>query len=104
MADEMEPLPEPDPSMWADRAHDTALAELIIRTRRRDPCAERVAIELDRRRTMGERIVINEKLAVLIHGAVVAVFDALDLTPEQRERANAIAADEFRRLDAQESE
>jgi hypothetical protein len=50
---------EPDPGVWATSGRDTDLAFLILRSRRRDPCAERVAIELDRHRTPAELAAIS---------------------------------------------
>src|SRR5450759_3340567 len=54
---------EPDPSVWATTGRETDLALLVLRSRRRDPCAERVAIELDRRRSPAERAAISEDQA-----------------------------------------
>ena len=37
---------EPDTGAWANTGRETDLALLVLRSRRRDPCAERVAVEL----------------------------------------------------------
>jgi hypothetical protein len=88
---------EPDPGAWANTGPDMDLALLVLRSRRRDPCAERVAIELDRRRTPTERAAISERQADTLLGVIHAVLDGIGLTAEQRERALAIAAAELRR-------
>ena len=88
---------ELDPSGWATTGRDTELALFVLR-RRRDPCAERVAIELDRRRTPAERAAISADQADALAGVIHAVLDGIGLSGEQRERALAIAATELRRV------
>src|SRR5450759_3842898 len=87
-----EPTPavELDPIGWATSGRETDLALLFLRSRRRDPCAERIAIELDRRRTPAERAVISGDQADALKSAIDAVLDGIGLTEEQRERAIAI--------------
>jgi uncharacterized protein YllA (UPF0747 family) len=89
---------EPDPGPWASTGRETDLAILVLRNRRRDPCAERVAIELDRRRTPAERAVIAGDQADALKGVIDAVLDGIGLTTEQRERAIAILVVELRRV------
>jgi hypothetical protein len=89
---------EPDPGTWANTGRDTDLALLVLRGRRRDPCAERVAIERDRRRTPAEREAISEDQAEALKGVINAVLDGIGLTPEQRQRAIEIAVTELRRV------
>jgi len=93
---------EPDPSVWATTGRDTDLALLVLRSRRRDPCAERVAIELDRRRTPAERAVIAGDQADALKGVIDAVLDGIGLTTEQRQRAIAILVVELRRAAGEE--
>jgi hypothetical protein len=103
------PTPEPtdrielDPGAWATRSRETDLALLVLRSRRRDPCAERVAIELDRRRTPAERVAIEEDQAEALKGVIRAVLDGIGLTDEQRERAIAILVVELRRVAGEDS-
>jgi len=87
---------EPDPGAWATTGRETDLALLVLRNRRRDPCAERVAIELDRRRTPAERDVISQDQAEALKSVIDAVLDGIGLTTEQRERAVAILVVELR--------
>jgi hypothetical protein len=79
---------EPDPGGWAttDRELDRAL--IVLRSRRRDPCAERVAISADQ--------------ADALKGVIDAVLDGIGLTTEQRERAVAILVVELRRAAGEE--
>ena len=101
MAERMARL-EPDPGAWANRSREMDLALLVLRNRRRDPCAERVAIELDRRRTPAELAAISESQAEALKGVIDAVLDGISLTPEQREQAIEIAVTELRRVAADE--
>lgn len=78
------------------RELDQAL--IVLRSRRRDPCAERLAIELDRRRTPAERAVIAGDQADALKSVIDAVLDGIGLTTEQRERAIAILVVELRRV------
>jgi hypothetical protein len=94
---------EPDPGAWANTGRDSDLALLVLRSRRRDPCAERVAIELDRRRSPAERAAISEGQADTLLGVITAVLDGIGLTREQRERAREIAAVELRRAASEDS-
>src|SRR5450759_2182782 len=71
---------EPDPGAWAKTGRETDLALLVLRSRRRDPCAERVAIELDRRRTPAERAAISEDQAEALKSVIDAVLDGIGLT------------------------
>jgi hypothetical protein len=89
---------EPDPGAWAIPSRDWDLALLVLRSRRRDPCAERVAIELDRRRTPLERAAISERQAHTLAGIITAVLDGIGLTGEQRKRAVEIAVVELRQV------
>jgi hypothetical protein len=89
---------EPDPGAWAKTGGETDLALLVLRSRRRDPCAERVAIELDRRRTPAEREAISQEQAEALKGVIDAVLNGIGLTEEQRERAIAILVVELRRV------
>ena len=93
---------EPDPGPWANPGRDTDLALLVLRNRRRDPCAERVLIELDRRRTPAELATISADQADALRGVIEAVLDGIGLTDEQRERAIEIAVTELRRVAADE--
>jgi hypothetical protein len=92
---------ELDPVAWATTGRDTDLALLILR-RRRDPCAERVAIELDRRRTSAERDAISQDQAEALKSVIDAVLNGIGLTEEQRERAIEIAVRELRRVAGEE--
>ena len=94
---------EPDPGVWANTGRGTDLALLVLRNRRRDPCAERVAIELDRRRTPAERAVISADQADALKGVIDAVLNGIGLTEEQRERAIEIAVRELRRVAGEEA-
>jgi hypothetical protein len=94
---------EPDIGMLANTGRDTDLALLVLRNRRRDPCAERVAIELDRRRTPDERAVIAGDQAEALKGVIDAVLNGIGLTEVQRERAIEIAVRELRRAAGEDS-
>ena len=93
---------EPDIGMLANTGRDTDLALLVLRNRRRDPCAERVAIELDRRRTPAELAAISADQADALKRVIDAVLDGIGLTTEQRERAVAILVVELRRAAGEE--
>jgi len=93
---------EPDVGPWANPSRDTDLALLVLRSRRRDPCAERVAIELDRHRTPAELASISERQADTLRGVIEAVLDGIGLTDEQRERGVEILVTELRRAAAGE--
>ena len=94
---------EPDQGAWAKTGRETDLALLVLRNRRRDPCAERVAIELDRRRTPAERVAIDEEQAEALKSVIDAVLDGIGLTEEQREQAIEIAVRELRRVAGEDS-
>ena len=94
---------EPDPGAWAKTGRETDLALLILRNRRRDPCAERIAIELDRRRTPAERDAVSQDQAEALKGVIDAVLNGIGLTEEQRERAIEIAVRELRRVAGEDS-
>jgi hypothetical protein len=96
-------LVEPDPGTWANTGRETELALLVLRNRRRDPCAERVAIELDRRRTPAERDAVSQDQAEALKGVIDAVLNGIGLTDEQRERAIEIAVRELRRVAGEDS-
>ena len=96
-------LGEPDPGALARTGRDTDLALLILRNRRRDPCAERVAIELDRRRSPAERDAIAGEQAEALKGVIEAVLNGIGLTEAQRERAIEIAVRELRRVAGEDS-
>jgi hypothetical protein len=93
---------EADPGAWANTGRDTDLALLVLRSRRRNPCAERVAVELDRRRSPAERDAISADQAEALKGVIDAVLDGIGLTDEQRERAIAILVVELRRVAGEE--
>jgi hypothetical protein len=80
-------LVEPDPGTWANTGRETELALLVLRNRRRDPCADRVAIELDRRRPPAERVAIEEDQAEALKGVINAMLDGIGITEEQRDLA-----------------
>ena len=94
---------DPDPGGWANTGRETDLALLVLRNRRRDPCAERVAIELDRRRTPAERAAISGDQAEALKGVIDAVLGGIGLSGEQRERAIEIAVRELRRVSGEDS-
>jgi len=95
-------LVEPDPGAWATTGRGTDLALLVLQ-RRRDPCAERVAIELDRRRTPAERVAIDQDQAEALKSVIDAVLNGIGLTEQQRERAIEIAVRELRRVAGEDS-
>jgi hypothetical protein len=94
---------EPDPGAWAKTGRETDLALLVLRNRRRDPCAERVAIELDRRRTPAERDAISQDQADALAGVINAMLDGIGLSGEQRQAALTIASRELRRVAGEDS-
>jgi hypothetical protein len=96
------PLLAPDPGAWANTGRGTDLALLVLQ-RRRDPCAERVAIELDRRRTPTERVAIDQDQAEALKSVIDAVLDGIGLTEQQRDRAIEIAVRELRRVAGEEA-
>ena len=93
---------EPDPGAWTNPGRDLDLALVVLRSRRRDPCAERVARELDRRRTPAELAAISADQADALRGVIEAVLDAIGLTDEQRERGIEILVTELDRVAADE--
>jgi len=93
---------ELDPGASANPSREVDFALLVLRNRRRDPCAERVAIELDRRRTPAERDAISEDQADALAGVIHAVLDGIGLTTAQRERAIEILVVELRRVAGEE--
>ncbi len=102
MAESTAPV-EVDPGAWANTGRTSDLALLILRSRRRDPCAERVARELERRRSPAEQAAIDQGQADTLRGVIDAVLDGIGLTVEQRERAIEIAVAELRRAASEES-
>jgi hypothetical protein len=88
---------EPDPGAWATPGRISDLALLVLRSRRRDPCAERVAVELERRRTPAQLAAISERQAETLLGVITAVLDGIGLTSEQREQGVEIAVAALRR-------
>jgi hypothetical protein len=96
------PLLEPDPGAWANIGRGTDLALLVLQ-RRRDPCAERIAIEVDRRRTPAERVAIDQDQAEALKGVIDAVLNGIGLTEAQRERAIEIAIRKLRRVAGEEA-
>jgi hypothetical protein len=69
---------EPDPGVWATTGRELDQALIALRSRRRDPCAERVAIELDRRRSPAERAAIAGDQADALKSVIDAVLDGID--------------------------
>jgi hypothetical protein len=96
-------LDEPDPGAGATTGRDMDLALFVLRNRRRDPCAERIAIELDRRRTPAERVAIDEEQAEAMKVVIEAMLDGIGLSGEQRQRAIEIAVRELRRAAGEDS-
>jgi hypothetical protein len=96
------PLVEPGLGVWANTGRDTDLALLVLRNRRRDPCAERVAIELDRRRTPAERVAIDEEQAEVMKDVINAMLDGIGITEEQHDLAIEIAVRELRKAAGEE--
>lgn len=101
MAERTAPV-EPDAGAWATTARTSELALLFLRSRRRDPCAERVAIELERRRTPAELAAISERQGETLLGVINAVLDGIGLTPDQRKRGVEIAVAALRRANDEE--
>jgi hypothetical protein len=96
------PLLEPDPGAWANIGRETDLALLVLQ-RRRDPCVERVAIELNRRRTPAERDAISQDQAEALKSVIDAMLNGIGLTEAQREQAIEIAVRELRRVAGDEA-
>ena len=94
---------DPDPGVWANTGREVDLALLVLRNRRRDPCAERVAIELDRRRTPAERAAISGDQAEALKGVIAGELGGIGLTEVQRERAIEIAVRELRGVAGEDS-
>jgi hypothetical protein len=95
-------LDEPGVSAWANTGRETELALLVLR-RRRDPCAERVAIELDRRRTPAEREAVSADQAEALKSVIDAVLNGIGLTEAQHDQAIEIAIRELRRVGGEEA-
>ena len=93
---------EPDPGVWATTGRELDRALFVLRSRRRDPCAERVAIELDRQRSPAERAAISADQVEALKRVIDAVLDGIGLSGEQRERAIEIAVVELRRAAGEE--
>ena len=93
---------EPNPGAWATTGRDMDLALLVLRNRRRDPCAERITVELDRRRTPAERVAIEEEQAEAMKRVIDAMLDGIGITEEQRDQAIEIAVRELRRAAGEE--
>jgi hypothetical protein len=93
---------ELDPSGWATTGRELDQALIVLRSRRRDPCAERGAIELDRRRTPAELAAISADQADALAGVIHAVLDGIGLSGEQREWALEILVVELRRVAGEE--
>jgi hypothetical protein len=100
--DMLAPLLEPDPGAWANSGRGTDLALLVLQ-RRRDPCAERIAIEVDRLRTPAERDAISQDQADALKGVIDAVLDGIGLSGEQRQQAIEIAVRELRGVAGEEA-
>lgn len=90
-------LPELDPT-FLDPRPDTDLAAFIIRSRRRNPCAERLRMDRLQHRTLAEQATISQMMGEAVYGAVMTMLDGIDLTPEQRHQARAIVSAEFAKL------
>ncbi len=78
------------------------LVLVFLRNRRRDPCAERVLVELDRRRTPAQLAAISADQSDALRGVIEAVLDGIGLTDEQRERGIEILVTELDRVAADE--
>jgi hypothetical protein len=96
------PLLTPDPREWAKIGRGTDLALLVLQ-RRRDPCAERVAIEVDRRRTPAEREAVSADQAEALKSVIDAVLNGIGLTEAQHDQATEIAVRELRRVAGEEA-
>jgi hypothetical protein len=92
----------PDQVARANPGRATDLALLVLQ-RRRDPCAERVAIEVDRRRTPAEREAVSADQAEALKSVIDAVLNGIGLTEAQHERAIEIAIRELRRVAGEEA-
>jgi len=68
---------ELDSGAWATPSRETEGGILVLRNRRRDPCSERVAIELERHRTPAELAAISADQAEALAGVIIdAVIDS----------------------------
>jgi hypothetical protein len=94
---------EPDPGAWATPGRDADRALLVLWSRRRDPCAERVAIELDRRRTPAELAAISADQAEALKGVIHAVLDGIGLTPDRAQLLGATNRDELPEVERKSS-
>ena len=100
MAEPLE-LPEPDPS-WLQPRPDAELAAFTIRSRRGDPCAERLRSDRQQRLPLAELAKLTAIQGDALMGIFTAVFDGLGLTPDQRERAKAIAFAEVTKVSVEQ--
>jgi hypothetical protein len=89
-----------DVDLVATTNRDWDIALMALRGRRGDPCAERIAIELQRQRTPAELALISEGQADTL-GRVIELV-SIELTPEQRRRADEILQVELRRAAGEE--
>ena len=96
------PLLKPDPRAWAKIGRGPDLALLVLQ-RRRDPCAERIAIEVDRRRTPAEREAVSADQAEALKSVIDAVLNGIGLTEAQHDQAIEIAIRELRRVAGEEA-
>ncbi len=85
---------------WSDpdRLHRVRLAALVIRSRRIDPCAERVRQAVMAELTPDQLAAIPEAQADALAKVLDAVLDGLDLSDERREMAHSIASTHLRRM------
>ena len=95
-------MPEPpdleaEPGLTVSATRAAELALLVLRSRGGDPCAERVALALERRRSPAERVALAEGQTAIVVGVINAVLDGLGLTAEQRQRGLELAARELDR-------
>jgi hypothetical protein len=95
-------LPVLDVGLVATAKRDWDIALMALRGRRGDPCAERIAIELQRQRTPAELALISEGQADTLGRVIEAVLVSIELTPEQRRRADEILQVELRRAAGEE--
>ncbi len=80
----------PDPS-WLEPRPDADLAAFIIRSRRRDPCAERIRLALIQRLSVADLAKWNEIQGDALMSIFEAIFKGLGLTTEQRDTGKAVA-------------
>ena len=95
-------LPVLDVGLVATTKRDWDVALMALRGRRGDPCAERIAAELQRQRTPAELGLISEGQADTLGRVIEAVLGGIKLTPEQRRRADEILQVELRRAAGEE--